>query len=242
MMNRVSASIFLCYNADRGENKMDEYVSKLKQLLRYEAGRPGRMCGVYDYTQKKVALRSIGRAGGSLSEAKVNRIYDTGCFYADNLGESFSAEEIIETEGCFYALKYCVEHMDERITPEYVKEILCRLYPGALIYMSDELSAFVIESGIPVKLKEVVDFHIRFIQYGGDSRVASLISYMQCINANLIPFIIHSENQETYERYIKISCAGSAFSEMYRVKLCSLLKVEQDRYKEETEPLVINQV
>ena len=106
MMNRVSASIFLCYNADRGENKMDEYVSKLKQLLRYEAGRPGRMCGVYDYTQKKFAFRSICRAGGSLSEANVNRIYDTGCFYADNLGESFSAEEIIETEGCFYALKY----------------------------------------------------------------------------------------------------------------------------------------
>ena len=54
MMNRVSASIFLCYNADRGENKMDEYVSKLKQLLRYEAGRPGRMCGVYDTLKRNL--------------------------------------------------------------------------------------------------------------------------------------------------------------------------------------------
>lgn len=209
---------------------MGEYfISNLKQLLQYEASQPGRMGGVYDYTQKKFALYSIRRAGGSLSEANINRIYDTGCFWADEPGEQFSAEEIMQTEACFYAVRFCIEHMGEAITPEYVEEIQRRLYPGTPAYMTEELRALIIGNENPKQLNDIASFHIQYVQRGGDSRTASLISYVQCINANLTPFIIHPENQALYERYMRVDAD----------KFCHLLHVEQSRYREETEPLVI---
>ena len=212
---------------------MGEYfVSNLKRLLQYEASQPGRIGGVYDYTQKKFACRSIRRAGGSLSEANVSRIYETGHFWADEPGERFSAEEIMQTEACFYAFRFCIEHMGETIPPEYVEEIQRRLYPGAPAYMTEELRAFIIGNKAPEHLRDIANFHIQYIRHGGDSRAASLISYMQCINANLIPFVIHPENQALYERYMRVDTD----------KFCHLLYVEQNRYKEETEPLVIDYI
>lgn len=212
---------------------MGEYfVSNLRRLLQYEASQPGRMGGVYDYTQKKFASRSIRRAGGSLSEANVSRIYDTGYFWADEPGEQFKAEEIERAEACFYAFRFCIEHMGEAITPEYVEEIQRRLYPGAPVYMTDDLKTLIIGKGNLGQLKDIANFHIQYVQHGGDSRTASLISYMQCINANLTPFIIHPENQALYERYMRVDTD----------KFCHLLYVEQNRYKEETEPLVIDYI
>lgn len=210
---------------------MGEYfTSNLSRLLQYEASQPGRMGGVYDYTQKVFASRSIRRAGGSLSEANVSRIYDTGHFWADEPGEQFSAEEIMQTEACFYALRFCIEHMGEAITPEYAEEIQRRLYPGAPVYMTDDLKTLIIGGGNPRQLRDIAAFHIQYVQHGGDSRAASLISYMQCINANLTPFIIHPENQAFYERYMRVDAD----------KFCHLLHVEQNRYREETEPLVMD--
>lgn len=209
---------------------MGEYfISNLRRLLQYEASQPGRMGGVYDYTQKRFAFYSIRRAGGSLSEANVSRIYDTGHFWADEPVERFKAEEIEQTEACFYAVRFCIEHMGETITPEYVEEIQRRLYPGAPVYMNEELKALIIGNKGPEQLRDIANFHTQYVQHGGDSRAASLISYMQCINANLIPFIIHPQNQALYERYMKVDA----------VKFCHLLYVEQNRYREETEPLVI---
>lgn len=210
---------------------MGEYfASNLKRLLQYEASQPGRMGGVYDYTQKRFALYSIRRAGGSLSEANVSRIYDTGHFWADEPGEKFKAEEIEQAEACFYAFRFCIEHMGEAITPEYVEEIQRRLYPGAPVYMTEDLKTLIIGNGNPRQLRDIAAFHIQYVQHGGDSRAASLISYTQCINANLTPFIIHPENQAFYERYMRVDTD----------KFCHLLYVEQNRYREETEPLVMD--
>lgn len=125
---------------------------------------------MYDYTQKKFALYSISRTGGSLSEANVSRIYDTGYFWADKPDEIFIAKDIIEIDGCFNALKFCIDNMDEPITPEYAAEIQNRLYPGTPVYLSEELRALISENGNPAKFKEIADFHIEYVQQGGDSR------------------------------------------------------------------------
>ena len=208
----------------------EHYIFNLKRHLQYEASQPGRMGGVYDYTQKKFAYRSIRRAGGSLSEANISRIYGTGHFWADEPGEQFSAEEIIQAEACFYAFRFCIEHIGETITPEYVKEIQRRLYPGAPTYMTEDLRALIIGNKAPEQLSDIANFHIQYVQHGGDSRTASLISYMQCINADLTPFIIHPENQAMYERYMRVDA----------IKFCHLLHVEQSRYRGETGPLVMD--
>ena len=208
----------------------EHYIFNLKRLLQYEVSQPGRMGGVYDYTQKKFAAYSIRRAGGSLSEANISRIYDTGHFWADEPGERFKAEEIEQTEACFYAFRFCIEHIGETITPEYIEEIQRRLYPGAPAYMTEELKVLIIGNKAPEQLSDIANFHIQYVQHGGDSRTASLIAYMQCINANMIPFIIHPENQAFYERYMRVDAD----------KFCHLLHVEQSRYRGETGPLVMD--
>lgn len=209
------------------------YVMQLRQRLKYEA-RKAKQGGVYEYTQKKFAFNSISRAGGQLSAANVARIYDTGHFWADNPGEMFVAKDIIETEGCFSALKFCIDNMDELITTEYVAEIYSRLYHGTPWHMERKLKRLIVEharepeAGNPVLWQEIACFHIRFIQYGGDSRTASLISYMQCVNNFITPFYIHVENQALYERYMRLDVN----------KFCHLLHVEQQRYREETEGML----
>lgn len=212
---------------------MIDYIAVLRRRLMLEyacvTSRGGKE-GVYDYTQKKFAFYSISRTGGSLSEANVSRIYDTGYFWADEPDEIFIAKDIIEADGCFNALKFCIDNINEPITPEYVEEIQRRLYPGTPAYMNEDLKTLIIGNNKPEQLRGIADFHIQYVQHGGDSRTASLISYMQCINADLIPFIIHPENQAFYERYMRVDAA----------KFCHLLHVEQNRYREETEPLVID--
>lgn len=214
---------------------MIDYIVALRRRLMLECAcvtsRGGRE-GVYDYTQKKFAFYSINRAGGHLSEANISRIYDTGYFWADEPGEAFIAKDIIEADGCFSALKFCIDNINEPITPECVEEIQRKLYPGTPAYMTEDLRTLIIGNNKPEQLRDIANFHIQYVQHGGDSRTASLISYMQCINADLIPFIIHPENQALYERYMKVDAD----------KFCHLLRVEQSRYREETEPLVMEQV
>lgn len=216
---------------------MSGYIMKLRQYLRLECAcvrSRGGKGGVYDYTQKRLAFNSILRAGGVLSEKNVCRIYDTGCFYADSPDKMFVAKDIIETDGCFSAFRFCIDSMDDLITPEYVEEVHSRLYAGTPIYMSRDLRALVREyalepvAGGPAVLREVAEFHSRFTQYGGDSRTAALISYMQCINNYTTPFIIHAENQAEYE---------SRVHEPDRLE--QFFRMEQMRYKRETEPMVI---
>ena len=72
--------------------------------------------------------------------------------------------------------------------------------------MTEELRALIIGNKKPEQLGDIAAFHIQYVQHGGDSRTASLISYMK-VDAG---------------------------------KLCHLLHVEQNRYREETEPLVMD--
>lgn len=213
---------------------MSHYIIELRRRLMFECAcvrsRGGKE-GVYDYTQKTFAFNSISRAGGQLSAANVARIYDTGYFWADNPGEMFVAKDIIEVEGCFNALRFCIDNMDDLITPEYVAEIHSRLYPGTPWHMERQLKRLIIEharepeAGNPTLWQEITNFHIRFIQYGGDSRTASLISYMQCVNNYITPFYIHAENQGMYV--------------MEQSRLEQLFRAEQERYRRETEAMVV---
>ena len=68
---------------------------------------------------------------------------------------------------------------------------------------------------------------------------------MQCINNFLTPFYIHAENQAMYERYLKNIYnnigRNNDFAEMYRNKMEWFFKVERERYRRETEEMVIEQ-
>ena len=56
-------------------------------------------------------------------------------------------------------------------------------------------------------------------------KVACIIAFVQCLQADIAPFIIHAENKEEYEG-----------------RLEQLFRVEQRRFYRETEPMVVDQV
>ncbi|WP_418117387.1 hypothetical protein [Blautia wexlerae] len=54
---------------------------------------------------------------------------------------------------------------------------------------------------------------------------------MQCLQADIAPFIIHAENKEEYEGRLDSPA-----------RLEQLFRVEQRRFYRETEPMVVDQV
>ena len=61
--------------------------------------------------------------------------------------------------------------------------------------------------------------------------VASIITFIQCLNANIVPFIIHEENKAEYEDNCKETISLEIF-----------FRKEQLRFYDETEAMVIDQI
>ena len=80
-------------------------------------------------------------------------------------------------------------------------------------------------------LRDIAVFHIKWINAGSDAKTARIIAFMQCLQADITPFIIHVENKEEYERRLDSPA-----------RLEQFFRVEQRRFYRETEPIVINQV
>ena len=47
----------------------------------------------------------------------------------------------------------------------------------------------------PKTLRDIAAFHIEQIKIGGDAKVARIIAFVQCLQADIAPFIIHAENK-----------------------------------------------
>lgn len=83
----------------------------------------------------------------------------------------------------------------------------------------------------PKTLRDIAAFHIEKIKAGGDAKVARIIAFVQCLQADIAPFIIHAENKEEYEGRLDSPA-----------RLEQLFRVEQWRFYRETEPMVVDQV
>ena len=62
-------------------------------------------------------------------------------------------------------------------------------------------------------------------------KAARIIAFVQCLQADIAPFIIHAENKEEYEGRLDSPA-----------RLEHLFSVEQRRFYRETEPMVVDQV
>ncbi len=60
-------------------------------------------------------------------------------------------------------------------------------------------------------------------------KVARIIAFVQCLQADIAPFIIHTENKEEYEGRLDSPA-----------RLEQLFRVEQRRFYRETEPMALN--
>lgn len=206
---------------------MNEYVRKLRQLLLFEGScvtsRCGRGGGVYEYVQREFAYNECRMDGGELSKRNITSMFESGLIYAAEDEMMFRAEDIINTDRVFAALQYAITECMYDMTGEDIQEMQRRLEAGQNIPGKIEEK--------PETLRDIAARHIEWIKAGGDEKSARIIAFMQCLQADIAPFIIHAENKEEYESRLDDAA-----------RLEQFFRVEQRRFYKETEPLVIDQV
>ena len=211
---------------------MNEYVKKLKQRLLFEGScvtsRCGRGGGVYEYVQREFAYNECRMGGGELSKRNITSMFESGLICAAEDEMMFRAEDIINADRHFAALQYAITECMHDMTGEDIQEIQRRLGVGQSIPGEIEK---------PKTLRDIAAFHIDWIKAEGaektacDTKTARIIALMQCLQADIAPFIIHAENKTEYESRLDSP-----------ERLEQFFRVEQRRFYKETEPLVIDQV
>ena len=205
---------------------MNEYIRKLKQRLLFEGSyvtsRCGRGGGVYEYVQREFAYNECRMDGGELSRRNIGSMFESGLVYADEGEMLFRAEDIINADRAFAALQYAVTECMYDMTGEDIQEIQRRL--GTEQNIPGEIEK-------PKTLREIAVFHIDWIKAGGAEKSARIIALIQCLQADIVPFIIHAENKTEYESRLDSP-----------ERLEQFFKVEQRQFYRETEPMVIDQV
>lgn len=206
---------------------MNEYIRRLKQMLLFEGAcvtsRCGRGGGVYEYVQREFAYNECKIDGGELTKRNIISMFESGLIYADEGEMLFRAEDIINADRHFAAMQYAITECMYDMTGEDIQEIQRRLGAGQNIPGEIEEK--------PETLRDIAARHIEWIEAGGDAKTARIIAFMQCLQADIAPFIIHAENKTEY---------GSRLDSPER--LAQFFKTEQRRFYKETEPLVIDQV
>lgn len=205
---------------------MNEYVRKLRQQLLFEGScvtsRCGRGGGVYEYIQREFAYNECKMNGGELSRRNIGNMFESGLIYADEDEMMFRADDIINTDRHFAALQYAITECMYDITGDDIREIQRRL--GAWQSIPGEIER-------PETLREIAAFHIDWIKAGGDEKSARIIAFIQCLQADIAPFIIHAENKMEYK---------SRMDDAARLE--QFFRTEQRQFYRETEPMVIDQV
>ena len=174
---------------------MEEYIRKLKQQLLFEGScvtsRCGRGGGVYEYIQREFAYNECRMDGGELSKRNITSMFESGLIYAAEDEMLFRAEDIINADRDFAALQYAITECMHDITGEDIQEMQRRLEAGQNIPGKIEEK--------PETLRDIAARHIEWIEAGGDAKTARIIAFMQCLQADIAPFIIHAENKTEYE-------------------------------------------
>lgn len=211
---------------------MNEYIRKLRQQLLFEGScvtsRCGRGGGVYEYVQREFAYNECKMDGGELSKRNIISMFESGLIYADEGEMLFRAEDIINADRHFAALQYAITECMHDMTGEDIQEIQRRLGTGQNIPGKIKK---------PGTLRDIAAFHIGWIKAGGaektasDTKTARIIAFIQCLQADVTPFIIHAENKTEYE---------SRMDDEARLE--QLFRVEQRRFYKETGPMVLDQV
>ena len=161
--------------------------------------------------------------GGELSKRNITSMFESGLIYAAEDEMLFRAEDIINADRDFAALQYAITECMHDITSEDIQEMQRRLEAGQNIPGKIEEK--------PETLRDIAARHIEWIEAGGDAKTARIIDLMQCLQADIAPFIIHAENKTEYESRLDSP-----------ERLEQFFKTEQRKFYRETEPMVIDQV
>lgn len=191
--------------------------------------------GLYHQTQILLAYNSNRIEGSRLSEDQTRYIYETNTINTEP-DETADVDDIIETVNHFACFDYMLNHADEKLTEDMIREFHRILKRGT----SDErkewfrvgdykLRANVVggmKTAAPSKVAkmmgkllddysakehitvaDVIDFHYHFERIhpfqDGNGRVGRMIMFKECLQHDIMPFIINEEHKLFYYRGLK---------------------------------------
>lgn len=115
VLERIGAFL-QCFPQDLYEEKSD---NRLLQTLREEkaAGISG---GIYHELQVKMTYNSCHMEGIRLSEEQTRMIFETNMIDA---GDGIRVDDILETVHHFRAIDYCIDHAEEPLSEDIIKQL-----------------------------------------------------------------------------------------------------------------------
>ena len=223
---------------------MSRYLFNLRRYLILEAectaSTGDRLGGVLDYTLQQFAYNAVlrrypeNRRDEALSYAHICQMYSYEELWPES-DERLSVKDIICAQTHFTTLKFAIRQTDNLITPQTYQSIGTQLYYGVPMHLTEQMVQLILQYSHepsdcdPDPLREVAELHSGFVKLGGDSRTAEIISFLHCLNLYTTPFFIHAENAERYKAAAKNP-----------EQLLTLFQEEQERYRAETTPFVID--
>lgn len=203
--------------------KKDDYMRGLKNFIILEEASD-ITDGIYAYVQ----ICFAGYDGENFSYKNIKTIFEKT--YINE--EHCSIIDATRILGYFNIIKCGIEHYMENnivVTTDAIRELYKQL-KNTDIVMTKEMQAMLMDS--PKKLKKIAEYHIKMLEIGVDSSIARAITFFQCINANMPPFIISIYNRKVYERYVKdmvnkikkTTWLFKAEQEMFYNETCQILK------------------
>ncbi|MDQ0361557.1 Fic family protein [Breznakia pachnodae] len=96
-------------------------INPIKEVLRQQ--KDMKMKGnLYHVSQVKFAYNSNHIEGSKLSEEQTELIFQTNTVMLDNQNESINVDDVIETRNHFILFDYLIDHADDPLTTDLIKE------------------------------------------------------------------------------------------------------------------------
>ena len=147
--------------------------------------------GIYHRTQIDLTYNSNHIEGSRLTKEQTRYIFETNTIgITDN---AVKVDDIIETTNHFRCIDFIIDHAKEPLTESMIKQLHRLLKSGT----SDASKSWF-------TVGDILGFHQRFEAIhpfqDGNGRVGRLIMFKECLNHDIVPFIITDELKMFYYR------------------------------------------
>lgn len=116
-------------------NLEQEFIKQLKQQLIFEEKKQIRS-GIYGFTQRNMAYNSNRIEGSTLTEYQTANIFETGTIMGEN-DMIYRTKDIEEMTGHFRMFNYMIQHLDEPLSVQQIKQMHYHLKVGVFEDMAN---------------------------------------------------------------------------------------------------------
>ena len=175
--------------------------------------------GIYHRTQIDLTYNSNHLEGSRLTHDQTRYIFETNTIGVTD--EAINVDDVVETVNHFRCIDYIIDHAEEKLTEDFIKQLHLLLKTGTSDSRKDWFAVGDYkrlpnevgggETSLPEnvhrEMKGILDFHVRFERIhpfqDGNGRVGRLLMFKECLANSHVPFIITDELKMFYYRGLR---------------------------------------